>query len=109
MTGKLKVSTKDTLPDEVATRVHQAAEFLSSHGITVLREQGNSSLEADILIEVIEMGDISHEHIKPFLLTVFPKERQIKGITAVLRDPEDNKQFEIPYDLGECVDWFRIE
>lgn len=109
MTGKLKVSTKDTLPDDLAGRVHQGVEILSSHGITVLQEQGQSSLEADLLIDVIEMGDISHEHIKSFLLTLFPKEREIKGVTALVRDPEENKQFELPYDLGECVDWFRVE
>lgn len=109
MIGNLKVTTKNTLPDEFARRVHQGVDVLRSHGIAVMHEQGLSSLEADLLIDVIEMGDISHAHIKPFLLALFPKKREVKGITAIVRDPEGNRQFEMPYDLGECVDWFRIE
>jgi hypothetical protein len=108
MTGTLKISTKSTLPDALARRIVNAVESLSSLGMTI-QQQPDDALDVDILIDVIEMGDISHEHIKPFLLMIFPGEREIKGVTAVLRDSQNNKLFEVPCDSGECVDWFKKE
>ena len=91
-------------------RIREAVSLLSANNIAVSHDELPSpGADAQILIQVTEMGDISHEHIKPFLLTLFPKEREARGVTAILHDVEHSKQFEIPYDLGECVDWFRIE
>ena len=90
-------------------RICQAVGVLAANNIAVSQAELPSLADAQILIQVAEMGDISHEHIKPFLLTLFPREREAKGVTAILHDVEHSKQFEIPYDLGECVDWLRIE
>jgi len=109
MTGELTIITRETLPEEFVGRIDQAAAVLSSQGIAVSRGLNPSGSDPDLIIQVIQMGDISHEEIKPFLLALFPKERGIKGLSAILRDCEEDKVFELPRDFGECIDWFRIE
>jgi hypothetical protein len=80
---------------------------LVERGVKCTVERSRLDGDTDLSIRVTELGDISDKDVRRLLEAVFKKSKEAKGLTVALED--DEKRFQLPAEMGECIDWFVIE
>jgi hypothetical protein len=106
MTGKIQIEFMPDVPVSLRKRVESLSGEFRAQGIGIAARQALPNAEQSVLIRVEEMGDISDTHITALLNAIFDG-RELKGKTVILKD--DERTFDLPGEMPECVDWFMIE
>ena len=104
MIGKVKITVVGKLPSDIHDRIQKGVDTLESNNVNTVVEEVHKTDKPEILIEVIETGEISDKEVREFLSVLLPKKREIKNTVVKLAD--DEKCFELPKQCEECVDWF---
>jgi hypothetical protein len=107
MSGIIHIIIADSVPESVVERMEVLSGILAERSVKCAVERLRPDEGVDILIRVTEVGDISDKDVKDLLEAVFRKSRDVKGLTVALEDNE--KRFQLPAEMGECIDWFVIE
>ena len=85
-----------------------ALQVLQKHDISVSCENKPEKEGSYILIEVKNIGTIDREDMTEFLNALFArKHAPSDSVTVTLR--HDQKNFALPDEMHECIDWFHIE
>jgi hypothetical protein len=102
--GRIRVRTSGQLAASKYDIVQQASRVLEDKDIEVVLEKLQTLEEADIQIDVVHVGDISEKEMKPFFESLFADMQEMSGTSVKLSD--NNKNFQLPQELEECLDWF---
>ena len=80
-----------------------AAKVLQSSGADVLYKNTKETNGSNISIEVKEYGMISEVEVRNFLLSLFA-DKSLSTVSVELKDNE--RSFQLPDEIEECIDWF---
>ncbi len=88
-------------------RIEAVACALKAQGLSLSVVNRTAGDEEGILIDVVEVGDISDATIRVLLSAIFSTPRVLKNTRVVLKD--DERRFDLPDDMEECIAWFVME
>lgn len=93
---------------EYEPNLQNALQVLQQHDISVSCENKPEKEGSYILIEVKNIGTIDREDMTEFLNALFAgKHAPADSVTVTLQ--HDQKNFALPDEMQECIDWFHIE
>ena len=104
MIGKINIKFSDELPTSIKDSLNKFIEALQNEEIEIPTVPNSFSTE--IIIEIVEMGNISDKNIKKPLKTLF-ENKEFNNLSVKLAD--DEKEFILPEAIEEAIDWFIIE
>lgn len=103
--GKVIRNVNKNLTLGILSRVHATiANLLKNNIETVLQE--NVSSEHKITITILNIGDISDKQIREALKILFAGIKEKGNFVKLIHN---EKEFYLPEDIEECIDWFIIE
>lgn len=105
--GNISIEFCVTGTPEYESIPQNALEVLQQHNISVsvnkLEKEGRY-----IVIEVKNIGTIDRTDMEEFIDALFArKHAPPDSVTVTLR--HEQKNFKLPDDMQECIDWFHIE
>lgn len=109
--GNIVIELRDTGTPEYESILQNALQLLQQRDISVSLDKKPEEEGRYIVIYVKDVGTIDREDMTEFLNALFTKKLKkltyAGKVTVTLRD--DQKNFALPDDMDECVDWFHIE
>ena len=109
--GSILIELCGTGTQEYESILQNALQLLQQRDISVSLDKKPEEEGHYIVIYVKDVGTIDREDMTEFLNALFTKKLKkltyADKVTVTLRD--DEKNFALPDDMDECVDWFHIE
>lgn len=104
--GKIEISTDKNLAKDILSRIEKAVSNLRKSNIEIVLQESNLRDDLKVLIKIRDIGDISDKQIREAFKIMFP---DVKGDRNFAKLIDREKEFRLPDDLDECLDWFIIE
>ena len=102
--GKVIRNVNKNLTLGICPSPRHHSQFIKNNIETVLQE--NVSSEHKITITILNIGDISDKQIREALKILFAGIKEKGNFVKLIHN---EKEFYLPEDIEECIDWFIIE
>ncbi len=103
--GRIKLSRSKFVSLDTEERLNAMIAVLRNYNVAIVNERIDSE-EPAIRIEILDIGAIDSRHMKDALKVLFKGDRARKNSVKLIHE---NKIFNLPDDMDECLDWFLIE
>lgn len=104
--GKIEISIDKDLSQEILSKIHDAVSYLQRNNIRIISQESSFKDEFKVIIKILDIGDILNEQMKEALKIMFAG---VKGKRNFAKLIDRDKEFRLPDDIEECLDWFIIE
>lgn len=104
--GKMEISIKKNLSQEILSKIQGAISYLQKNNIEVVLQESNLKDNFKVIIKILDIGDITDKQIKETFKIMLSC---VKGERNFVKLIDRDKEFHLPDDIEECLDWFIIE
>ena len=104
--GKIEITIDKNLPREILSRINSAISYLHKYHIDVVLQDSNLKDSFKLIIKILEIGDITDKQMKEVFKIMFSGVKDDSSFSKLI---DNEKEFRLPADIEECLDWFIIE
>lgn len=104
--GKVIITVNKDLSMAILSRVHAAVANLLNNSIETILQESDVKSEYKVIIKILNIGDILDKQIRGALKILFVGIKEKSNFVKLIHK---NKEFYLPADMEECIDWFIIE
>ena len=104
--GKVVINVNKNLTLGILSWVHATTANLLENNIETVLQENDVSSEHKITITILNIGDISDKQIREALKILFAGIKEKGNFVKLIHN---EKEFYLPEDIEECIDWFIIE
>lgn len=104
--GKIIINVNKNLLLGILSSVHAATVNLLKNNIETVLQENDVNSEHKITIAILDIGDISDKQIREALKILFAGIKEKSNFVKLIHN---EKEFYLPDEMEECIDWFTIE
>ena len=104
--GKVLISMNKNLSFKFLSNIHAAISNLYKNNIEVAIQENNLNDQYELIVKILNMGNISDKPMREFLKLLFSGIKKNNNFVKLIHK---KKEFQLPDEIGECIDWFIIE
>lgn len=105
--GKIEISTDQSLSQEILSKIQETISYLHKENVDVVFFQESNLKDGfKVIIKILEIGDISDKQMREAFKTMFFGIKDGGNFSKLI---DKDKEFRLPDDIEECLDWFIIE
>ena len=104
--GKIEINVDKNLSQEILPRIHSTVSYLNKNNIDTVLQEGNLEDGFKVIIKILDLGDISDKQMKEAFRLMFTGVKVGNKFSKLV---DRDKEFLLPDDIDECLDWFIVE
>lgn len=90
----------------ILSRIHAVAANLLKNNIEAVLQDNDVNSEYKVTIKILNIGNISDKQIREALKILFIGIKEKDDFVKLIHN---GKEFYLPDEMEECIDWFIIE
>ena len=104
--GKIEIIIDKNLPPDILYKIDGVVSYLRKNNIEAILQESSLENGLKIIIKILSIGDISDKQMKKVFEIMFSNTKDDSNFCKLI---DRDKEFLLPDDVGECLDWFIIE